>query len=480
MHITNEQLNEYRQQVQSLYGKYTKKLSISKICGIVSPIVFLLLSWVLTYCGILYFDRSFPLEEQTFTGFAFINKFCDPIMKALQFGTQPWYIVLPLCLCAIVLVPYLVNVIIALLVSIFSRGKELTGLPIAAQRVPLLKKLISYTETSGEYILNPLEDSRRLVNWLYVLFLAAIFVYAYFALEFPLFGIFYTAIGFAAVAAILFWIYRVLLLAFEGLSGLLWSGTVKGTAELVKKIKGDLITEERLKKEEANREKKAQERKIAAQKKKEADAKRKAADEVYAQATAGDEYDEELIEKAANMGSPEACLYHGKKLVKQWSTEHLTRAEKADIIKLAAAFLSTAASLNTEAEFLWILARAQYESNSKEKWTTMLKRVREIKSSGELPEEYNDTCEALLETLVDVIDATPDAPAPRPSYSSTPTSSSYTPASAPMSSHDKWTYIRDNCHGAFSWGGLQKIENDPNLTASQKEELKDYLKIYGD
>ncbi len=479
MHITNERLNEYRQQVQVLFGKYSKKLSIAKICGIVSPIVFLLLSWVLTYCGILFFDRSYPVEEQTLIGLDIINKYCEPIMKVLQFGIQPWYIVLPLCLCVIVLVPFGINVIIAVLISILSHGKKLTDLP-SGQPIPLLKRLISYTETSGRYVLNPLEDSRRLINWLYVLFLVAIFGYAYIALKMPLEMVFSTAIGFAVVLAIVFWIYRVLLLAFGGLSGLLWSGTVKGTKDLAKKIKGDLITEERLKKEEADREKKAQERKIAAQKKKEAEAKRKAADAVYAEAIAGEEYDEELIEKAANMGSPDACLYHGRKLMKKWSTEHLTRAEKADVVKLAAAFLSTAASHNTEAAFLWILARSQYESNSKEQWTEMLQRVRKIKSSGQLPEEYEETCDLLLETLVGVIDATPEAPAPRRSYSPTPTTSSYTPASAPMDSHDKWVYIRDNCHGMYSWGGIQTIENDPNLTPSQKEELKDYLKIYGD
>lgn len=482
MHITNEQLTAYRQEVQSLYGKYTKKLTIANTCNIVGSIVFLLLSWVLTYCGILFLDKTSPLEEQTLTALAFINKFCEPIMKALQFGVQPWYIVLPLCLAVIILVPFAVNVVIALVVGILGKEKKMSDLP--TQHIPLLKRLISYAETSGKYIWNPMEDSRRLINWLYMLFLGAIFVYAYIVLKFPLFALLYTAVGFAAIAAVLFWIYRLLLLAFGGLSSLLWSGTVKGTSELVKRIKGDLITEERLKREETARQKKEQERKIAAQKKKEAAEKRKAADSVYAQAIAGEEYDEKLIEKAASMGSPDACLYHGKKLVEKWSTEPLTRGEKADIIKQAAAFLSTAAPHSVEGEFLWILARAQYESNSKEKWTAMLKSVRKIKSSGDLPEEYAETCDLLLETLVDVIDATPETPAPRsssPSGSYSPSvSGSYSSAETPLNSHEKWTYIRDNCYGMYSWSGIQKIENDPNLTASQKEDLKTYLKIYGD
>ena len=478
MHITEERLSAYQQQVQALFGKYYKKLTISKICGVVSPILFILLSCVLTYCGILYLDSTYPVEEQTLMGLETINKYCMPIMQALQFGKQPWYIVVALCLGTIILLPFLVNVIIALLVTLLGREKALTDLP-KGQTVPMLKRLISYTETAGWFIDNPLEDRRRLTNWIYIIALVAIFVYAYIALKMPLDGIVMTAIGFALILAIVFWIHRVLFLALEALSNLLWAGKIKGTADLIKTIKGDLITEQRLEREEKDRQKKAQEQKIAAQKKKEADAKRKAADDVYAKATATEEYDEELIEKAANMGSPDACLYHGRKLMKKWSSEPLTRAEKADLVKLAAAFLSTAAPHSTEGEFLWILARTQYESNNQEKWTSMLKRVRKIKASGELPEEYEETCDILLESLVDIIDATPEA-APKPTPSYTPSYSSYTPPSKPMDSHEKWVYIRDHCHAMYSPGGLQTIENDPNLTPSQKEELKDYLRIYGD
>lgn len=296
---------------------------------------------------------------------------------------------------------------------------------------------------------------------------------------------FFIAVGFALVATALFWIYRLPLLAVEVLSGSLWAGGTKQASDVVKKMKGDLITEERLQREEKKQQKEAQERKIAAQKKQEAAAKRKAADAVYAQAIACEEYNEELIEKAANMGSPDACLHHGKKLVQKWSTEHLTKAEKTDLIKLAAAFLATSAPHSTEAEFLWIFARTQYESNSKEKWASMLQCVRKIKASGKLPEEYAETCELLLEALVEVIDATPETPAPKNNSSNSGNisyfSGSYAPtSSAPLDSLDKWEYIRDNCHGMFSWSGIQTIENDPNLTASQKEDLKTYLKIYGD
>lgn len=56
------------------------------------------------------------------------------------------------------------------------------------------------------------------------------------------------------------------------------------------------------------------------------------------------------------------------------------------------------------------------------------------------------------------------------SYSSAP----------PMSRAEKQQYIDQHCHGMFSYSGIETIENDPNLTASQKEDLKMHLKIWGD
>ncbi len=50
----------------------------------------------------------------------------------------------------------------------------------------------------------------------------------------------------------------------------------------------------------------------------------------------------------------------------------------------------------------------------------------------------------------------------------------------PMTRAEKQQYIDQHCHGMFSYGGIETIENDPNLTASQKEDLKMHLKIWGD
>lgn len=49
-----------------------------------------------------------------------------------------------------------------------------------------------------------------------------------------------------------------------------------------------------------------------------------------------------------------------------------------------------------------------------------------------------------------------------------------------LSFAEKEAYILHNCHSAYSTSAINTIENDPNLTASQKAELKDHLFHYGD
>lgn len=45
---------------------------------------------------------------------------------------------------------------------------------------------------------------------------------------------------------------------------------------------------------------------------------------------------------------------------------------------------------------------------------------------------------------------------------------------------EKQDYIDKNCKGNFCYRGIQFIDNDSTLSYSQKEELKNYLRIWGD
>ena len=75
----------------------------------------------------------------------------------------------------------------------------------------------------------------------------------------------------------------------------------------------------------------------------------------------------------------------------------------------------------------------------------------------------------------------PAAPSATSSYSGySGYSGSYSSAGKPMSRAEMQSYIDQNCRGMFSYSGIETIENDSNLTASQKEDLKRHLMIWGD
>ena len=57
---------------------------------------------------------------------------------------------------------------------------------------------------------------------------------------------------------------------------------------------------------------------------------------------------------------------------------------------------------------------------------------------------------------------------------------SYTNNGRPLSYAQKMDYINDHFSGLYSYHAIESIENDPNLTLAQKEDLKIFLKVYGD
>ena len=80
----------------------------------------------------------------------------------------------------------------------------------------------------------------------------------------------------------------------------------------------------------------------------------------------------------------------------------------------------TKQDFETECTFLWLYSRLQYESNNKENWKLMLNDFRSIQKSGKLPEEYTETLEVAIKTVVNVIDELTSQPKPQPTYNPEP------------------------------------------------------------
>lgn len=129
------------------------------------------------------------------------------------------------------------------------------------------------------------------------------------------------------------------------------------------------------------------------------------AEELYAQAMAGDEPDMDLMEQAADLDHPAACKAMGLHLINDANDETYTARERESTLRTAADYLYVAAEDgDVEAEFLRITCRIRYESNSKAGWKEMLDRVRKIKKSKKLPEQWHETCEEVLKALVAAVD----------------------------------------------------------------------------
>lgn len=133
------------------------------------------------------------------------------------------------------------------------------------------------------------------------------------------------------------------------------------------------------------------------------------AERLYKQATEGEEPDEALMEKAAELGHPTANLYMGKKLCGEASTGVYTGREKENMLADAVDYLDVAMEKGdektaTEAELWSISCRTMYESGTAAQWREKLERLRALKKKG-IPEECNEVYNTLAQSIVEVIDS---------------------------------------------------------------------------
>lgn len=183
-------------------------------------------------------------------------------------------------------------------------------------------------------------------------------------------------------------------------------------------------TEFKLQEEEEKRkkEREARERDEALKEKKrqqaleEKNRRRQEGNALYSRAIAVDPVNEELIEKAAELESPEACIRVAQASISDFDSALLTQAEKENRIRKAIKYLKEVKDCNTEAEYLLLVTRTMVESHDADTWKTMLKDARRIKASGELSDMYNSTVDTLIANIVGAIDRARGLEAERKSY----------------------------------------------------------------
>ncbi len=154
---------------------------------------------------------------------------------------------------------------------------------------------------------------------------------------------------------------------------------------------------------------------------------------MYEEAIASDPVNEELMKQAAKLGSVSACYYLGKNLLSEWLSDMYTTEEKERLAEDASKYfdvarqIATLAKLDikTECYFLWLFSRLQYESNTKSQWQEMLSGFREIQKSSELPEEYKETLEIAIKSVINNINRLIEQSNTQPNYDTEPTKKLY-------------------------------------------------------
>lgn len=170
----------------------------------------------------------------------------------------------------------------------------------------------------------------------------------------------------------------------------------KKAAEIAKKREREEI-KRKIAKEKEKREKQVAKEKL------------ERAEKIYAEAIAQEPNDYKKIKEAADLGHPKACSIIGLDLIEKWTSDLITKSEKDSIIRQARDYLEKAKNVSTDCEFLWLFCRVNIEKNSSSDWHKILNNLRGIKESGNLSEEYIDTCDRTIKSVVEAIDTLADS-----------------------------------------------------------------------
>lgn len=124
---------------------------------------------------------------------------------------------------------------------------------------------------------------------------------------------------------------------------------------------------------------------------------------LYQMALAMEEPDEYLIEQAAKLGQPEACLYLGTQLLLDAVEKPMTQQERSAVAESCQKYLETAKNLSIDANFLYLVAQTQFSSHTALQWEGILAQVRRIQNSCRLSEDYEALCSATVEQLMELV-----------------------------------------------------------------------------
>ncbi|MBQ7485591.1 MAG: hypothetical protein IJT78_03075 [Oscillospiraceae bacterium] len=197
-------------------------------------------------------------------------------------------------------------------------------------------------------------------------------------------------------------------------------------------------------------------------------------DEIYEQECKKENPDLAAMKKAADLGSPRACLYYGEALTFD-GAERTVEEERALHDRAKPYFKTASDNKIPDGELYYIYSRYMSEMFTRDGFKGLLEEARAVKNKA-LSETAISRCDSLISAIIDAIDRFNGGTT---SSSGSSNHTNYSP-SALYSRFDPKSYLQHLGLTWYSSDGVQKIKNDPNLTEAQKAEALQYYRIWYD
>lgn len=214
--ITAENFDQTAKLVSSELAKAKRKKTIFKIAHPLAGLLFTLLSFLLAFGAI--FTYTTEDEMIVFEKLGAVTDIWNKLAGAITSPDMAWYIYWGILIAAWFLVPIALTAVISIVVSLCVKGGATVSGETDAEKAKNLNSMA--VELSGMSNRYAGDGWVTAFKWLFVLLICGLLAFAFIALKMIEGSM---LIGFAVCAAILFFVYGLILRAFYGLNRLFYA-----------------------------------------------------------------------------------------------------------------------------------------------------------------------------------------------------------------------------------------------------------------
>ncbi len=406
--VTKQNLHEFEERLSRLTARKAKAERVAKICTAVGNVVFTLWFFVVTcvVLGTIMDEKELAVLNQLPVIMPWWNKFVALLPADLTLYLQ----ILAGCVAAVIL-PFAVNLPLSIILRVIPTKKPEENTQTELEKAKWMKAQAA----SGNYrVWVDKLGARLITRIIYALGVIATPCYVTYMAE----GENWESLMKMEVIVGCVFLAGLALVAFGILNFL--SSRMQKVFFIHRKDKSlntalsdyvDACQEQE--EEEKDRKEKEEKKRIEQERLEEERRNKEKGAELFTKATAGDEIDEDLLQEAADLGDPQACMIIGKRLMQDGSSDLYTDAEQKSLMRRAAVHFEHTQD-TPQGMLYWIRCRVRYEKNTKEEWKSMLSQLRSVKTTGDLSEDDLELCDATIRALVQTVDKIVEQAPPKP------------------------------------------------------------------